>query len=310
MIVGRLRPLAVCIAMIAGVAFTGPIAAQPDSSAHTAEITHLAMSPDGKRIVSSSIDNYMKSWDLDLRSSTVVMKGMSILRGFSYSPDGKYLAIAGKEGFRVMEAGEPAQNRKGLPTGFALPGIFWCDVDRVAVPVSERLTAYKIDGMPAGAKFDFKTTRIQAASDNARFVALGEETWCCRITKDGVLKSQTPAPVDATSVAAFDPKSNGVALACIDRKIRIVSFGESKILQTLDSPAALRCLAYVPGGDRLLSGGDDGYVRVWHIATGKEVDRFSIQAQSVTAILVLPSGDRVVTGGNDGSLRVWPLKTR
>ena len=67
---------------------------------------------------------------------------------------------------------------------------------------------------------------------------------------------------------------------------------------------AVGALAVMPGG-RVVSGGEDGTVRVWDPAqpedTGVVVGRHE---GAVGALAVMPGG-RVVSGGEDGTVRVW-----
>ncbi|WP_457673501.1 NACHT domain-containing protein, partial [Thiolapillus sp.] len=65
--------------------------------------------------------------------------------------------------------------------------------------------------------------------------------------------------------------------------------------------------AWSPSGDRVISGGMDGSVRVLDVASGEELLRLTGHGAAVWSCAWSPSGDRVISGGIDGSVRVWDV---
>jgi WD40 repeat protein len=64
-----------------------------------------------------------------------------------------------------------------------------------------------------------------------------------------------------------------------------------------------------PDGKYVVSGSGDKTVRLWELATGKEVRRFTGHADWVRSVAVTPDGQYVVSGSGDKTVRLWDLAT-
>jgi hypothetical protein len=71
--------------------------------------------------------------------------------------------------------------------------------------------------------------------------------------------------------------------------------------------SSINVIALTPDGKQIVSGADDGILKVWDLATGKELRSLSGHGNAVTAIIVTPDGKQVISGSKDGTLTVWNL---
>ncbi|MEV1294842.1 P-loop NTPase fold protein, partial [Pseudonocardia sp. NPDC049635] len=71
----------------------------------------------------------------------------------------------------------------------------------------------------------------------------------------------------------------------------------------------VRAVAVAPDGDaQIITGGSDGTVRVWDLATRTPVgEPLTGHHGPVLAVAVTPDGTQIITAGDDGTVRVWSV---
>ena len=60
-----------------------------------------------------------------------------------------------------------------------------------------------------------------------------------------------------------------------------------------------------PDGTRIVTGSDDGTVRLWDTATQKPVGRTMGHGGPVNSVIVSPDGERILTASHDKTARLW-----
>ncbi|KAJ3505645.1 hypothetical protein NMY22_g17510 [Coprinellus aureogranulatus] len=84
----------------------------------------------------------------------------------------------------------------------------------------------------------------------------------------------------------------------------------SRSCKILSGPSAVNSVAASPNGNTVVTGCDDGFVRVWDVWTGEMCLGLKGHTGAVTSIDFSPDGRRIVSGSHDGTIRVWDVATR
>jgi len=121
---------------------------------------------------------------------------------------------------------------------------------------------------------------------------------------------------------AISPEGDAFAAAGDDGVVRVTwpERKEDALRAMSGHDGGVTALAFTPSDGRLISGGEDGSVRIWYLAGDVEADvrgkDDSGHAGGVTALLFIPAkdeteiGERFVSAGVDGKVRVWRMSER
>jgi WD40 repeat protein len=71
----------------------------------------------------------------------------------------------------------------------------------------------------------------------------------------------------------------------------------------------IRSLAFSPDDSVLVTGGDQGYLSRWDLATGKELPRLQTQFGLLFSIAFSPDGSRLASACGDGTVQLWDYES-
>jgi RNA polymerase sigma factor (sigma-70 family) len=159
------------------------------------------------------------------------------------------------------------------------------------------------DPLPPGALARMGTVRFRDRGGSSRVLFLPGDralvtAGCPTCSFWDVASGKEVRRFDGTSVGwahGVSPDGKTLAGTIPDNIIQLSDAVTGKPLRQLKGHAeALRSVAFAANGRTLVSGGQDGTVRVWDTATGKEARRFS-DGHLVMAVAAAPDGKTVVS---------------
>ena len=242
---------------------------------HTSWVHAVALTPDGRHVISGSWDGTLRMWDLQTGESLRTFEGHTDwVNAVAVTPDGAR-AVSGSSDrtLRVwdLESGQLLRTLKGHRDG----------VNAVAVTP---------DGCLA----------ISASSDHTLRVwdlASGQSV---RPLKGHLHK------VNAVTVT---PGGDGAVSASSDRTLRLWDLASGQLLRTLQARTdSVNAFAVTPDGRRAISGSADNTLSVWDLESDQSVRTLKGHTNKVTAVVLMPDGGRAISGSADHTLRIWDLE--
>jgi WD40 repeat protein len=93
-------------------------------------------------------------------------------------------------------------------------------------------------------------------------------------------------------------------------ELRICQTEPFEFVRAIPQPERpITSLSFDAAGERLIGGCEDGIVRVWEVASGREIARLVGHDLGVLCAQFSPDGRRIATGGRDGTIRIWSGQT-
>ncbi len=107
---------------------------------------------------------------------------------------------------------------------------------------------------------------------------------------------------------AYSPDGESVAVAVGDGRAQIIDRTTGKVRASFKHASYVRRVAYSPDGKILaVTYGEDGYVALWDVASGKERSSFQAHQKPLFGIEFSRDGKQLVTCGVDGTALIWDV---
>ena len=268
------------------VVAAGPAAAQPagpqpflalDPGGHTAPVVRVAFTPDGRRLLTGSVDKTVRVWDVATgRPGAVVRPPVGpgrdgLVNALAVSPTGTLAAVAGYG---------PTAGRRGR--------IYLIDYD--AGQVVRVLDGH--DALVVHVAFSADGTRLASCAEDAAV-----RVWDVAA---GRLVHALPHPRPA-SRAAFTPDGRTLATGAYDGAVVLWDAATGRrTAECKRHTAGISCLGWSPDGTKLVTGGRDQLLTVWD--AGGRLLRSRQVADALPSAVAFPADGRsflYATGGID-----------
>ncbi len=308
---------------------------------HTASISSVAFSPDGRSAVSGGADHLLRLWDVATARELKTFSGhTSDVWSVAFSRDGRQIISGGQDAtVRTWDTmtGRLLHTLTGHDTtvlGVAVSPdgshIASCDADG-GLRIWDLMQGEEVKRLDGHSNCAWSVTFAGdgdvlvsgAASGNVAlwnwkpgeqlqaFRAPGVVT-CVAISPDGTTIAAGGGLKDEqlTQSAVFEA---GVNMSEGARGFLVLWDRETgKEVQTLSGYRGwIRSIAFTPDGRHLISGGSDKTARLWDVSANRELRRYEgYHAGRVFGVAVSRDGQLALTASLDGTAMVWPLRDR
>ena len=307
--------------------------------AHEQAVRSLAISPDGKWLISGGQEGKVKLWALPngaLVKSADARSG--VVSALACSPNGKILAIQ-TSGVSLWTLPDLVKAKiiefpGGEISSTLSPPLAISPDGRLLASVGAD-TKVKLWMLPAGTLSNAgaedsvrrQPGRISGAlalafTPDGTTLAVGNLECIELRSIPGLATRQrllfTPAPRSGTATwtafksLAITPDGKLIVAARRNSSIELASLSSGEVVKTLrkkvDSIRGLTiALAISPDGRLLASGGHENHIDLWSLSDGKLQQRLLGHSGPVNALAISPDGTLLASGSDDRTIRLWSL---
>lgn len=298
---------------------------------HTATVTAVDISPDGKSALSASGwpngDGTLRLWDLSSATEIRQFKGHAcpIVRAF-FSPDGKRIIAGGTNSDAFVydvETADLVGALRGFKSDFRHGIALLPDGEHALI--GEGVGSLHICRIDTGKVVhtlkqpDDRVMAIAVSPDGTRAVATsGDEVYAWDLeTRQQIGRFRQHS--ELVQSVAFSHDGKKAVSASIDKTVRVWDVETQEQLQVFRGhTAGVLCARFTFDDRRVVSGSHDETIRVWDVTNGKPLYEANTSRQSIWSVAVTPDGKRILSGGGqhdktdvyrlkEFDLRLWQI---
>ncbi|RJP26021.1 MAG: tetratricopeptide repeat protein [Candidatus Abyssobacteria bacterium SURF_5] len=282
---------------------------------HTASVSSVAISPDGRFALSGSDDCDLRLWEMNTGKCLRTIEHRREVRSVAFSPDDRF-ALSGSDDYvlRLWEirSGECLRLFQGHTDN--LTSVAFSPDGRFALSGSQDGSIRVLD-VNSGQKLVNNSLRyLNRFTEPVKFVAFSPDGRFVLSAGDKTLQVwnmdtwQCLRMLEVVSPVAISPDGRFALSGSKDRTLRLWDIIGGECLRTFKGEICnVNSLAYSSDGRFVLSGSEDKSVRLWDINSGQCLRTFKSHKGRVTSVACSLDGRFALSGSKDKTLRLWEL---
>ena len=281
------------------------------------KVASLAISPNGKSLVSAGEGKLIELWELTTSKPTPKSR-LAIASGevltLAISPNGQVGASSDRSERRNYIKIWNLQTGKLHRTLFGhkkqIRSLALSRDGQTLASGSHKIKLWNLQtGEPFQTLFGHKEwVDSLAISSDGRTLISGSEDKTLRIWNLGTgdLKSTLTGHRGDVRAVAISPDDQIIVSASEDKTIKLWDFQTGKLLRTLTAHSgAVSTIAISPNGQHLISGSEDKTIKIWNLNRGELLQTLAGHSEAVLALAISADGQTIVSGSQDQTLKIW-----
>ena len=285
---------------------------------HTASLSAVTYSRDGKMVASGSQDGMVKVWDAATGEELNTLKGHKThVASLVFAPDDKTLASVGADGLIKLWDPRAPQGPTRLKLDNDILQLVFAPDGKSLTATTEVGTRMHWDIATTGARFTGKTatyaSHFSTVSPDGNTLAIVAKGDVIQLRDAGTGKELRDLKGHKGTVfhVAFSPNSQVLATASADKSVKLWDVGTG--VERCELPVWIGSMAFSPDGKTLATGlqahgRQEWAIRLWDVVTGKERIVLPECPHPISVLRFSADGTRLAGSGKD-TANIWDLTT-
>jgi len=277
---------------------------------HSAAVSTVDFSADGKRVVTGSRDGTARIWNIDSGKEIGLLKHDGRVEIAAFSPDGKYVITAADNLIRIWDAdsGLKIAQRK-LQNSARIVSAEFSPAGTHVLTASygdDAAHVWNVDSNETVRLEHYKVTSATFSRDGKRVATTSFADTRIWDVGSGKEIMQLYGHTDPVQSASFSRDGNRLVTRAYDGTARIWDTNSGKEIALIGgSNGGITSADFSPDGNRVVTTYYNNLAVVWDVKSGREVARLNGHTGNVLLGSFSPDGKYVLTTSADQTARIW-----